>query len=202
MSSFSGTGRSTNSIAWKRWLLWNKWILQWSKKKKNLLKWAKLQSIGEANWLGVVNFLCMQISLVMSMRFILGDVWNDAPCSSRVCCLAIIKFLSNRGPWFSCIYKHALNQFRKKSWNTMWKVNILKNTWPSTKLGREKLLAVKSCFVYNRSPPHFFWSPSKLDSTLLRSFLFFVFEILTTLFHCRKEKQKDSSKITQRWRQL
>ena len=32
ISSFSGTGRSTNSIAWKRWLLWNKWLLQWSKK--------------------------------------------------------------------------------------------------------------------------------------------------------------------------
>ena len=57
----------------------------------------------------------------------------------------------------------------------MWKVNILKNTRPSTKLGREKLLAVKSCFVCNWSPPHFFWSPSKLDSTLLSPFLFFCF---------------------------
>ena len=32
ISSFCGTGRSTNSLAWKRWLLWNKWTLQWSKK--------------------------------------------------------------------------------------------------------------------------------------------------------------------------
>ena len=33
VSSFPGTGRSTNSIAWKRWLLWKKWLLQWSKKR-------------------------------------------------------------------------------------------------------------------------------------------------------------------------
>ena len=45
MSSFSGTGRSMNS--WKRWLLWNKWLLQWRKKKK---------FDGEPNWSGVVNF--------------------------------------------------------------------------------------------------------------------------------------------------
>ena len=29
MSSFPRTGRSTNSIAWNRWLLLNKWMLQW-----------------------------------------------------------------------------------------------------------------------------------------------------------------------------
>ena len=33
VSSFPGTGRSTNSIAWKRWLLCKKWLLQWSKKR-------------------------------------------------------------------------------------------------------------------------------------------------------------------------
>ena len=33
VSSFPGTGRSTNSIAWKRWLLWKKWLLLWSKKR-------------------------------------------------------------------------------------------------------------------------------------------------------------------------
>ena len=39
-SSFSGTGRarSANSIAWKRWLLWNNWLLQWS--KKSTVLWA------------------------------------------------------------------------------------------------------------------------------------------------------------------
>ena len=45
-------------------------------KKKNL-KWVKLRC-----W-GSVNFHNMQISIVMSMRFIFGDDWNDAPCSAR-----------------------------------------------------------------------------------------------------------------------
>ena len=38
---------------------------------------------GEDNWSGVVNFHCMQVSLLMSRRFIFGDDWNDAKCSSR-----------------------------------------------------------------------------------------------------------------------
>ena len=37
---------------------------------------------GEANWLGFVNFHCMQMSLVLSVRFIFGDDRNDVPCSS------------------------------------------------------------------------------------------------------------------------
>ena len=69
MSSFSGTGRFTNSIAWKRW---NKWLLLLSK-KKNL---NEHNFDGEVNWSGVVNFHCMQMSLVMSIRFIFGDDWN------------------------------------------------------------------------------------------------------------------------------
>ena len=52
-----------------------------AEKKKNLYD----QNFdGEANWSDVVNFPCMQISLVMSRRFIFGDDWNDAP----------------RSPWF------------------------------------------------------------------------------------------------------
>ena len=35
------------------------------------------------NWLGVVNSHFLQMSLLMSMRFIFGDDWNDAKCSSR-----------------------------------------------------------------------------------------------------------------------
>ena len=37
ISSFSGTGWSKNSMAWKRWLFWNNWPLQWSKKKRIIL---------------------------------------------------------------------------------------------------------------------------------------------------------------------
>ena len=39
------------------------------KKKKNI---NKQNFDGEANWSGVVNFHCMQMSLVMGMRFIFG----------------------------------------------------------------------------------------------------------------------------------
>ena len=39
--------------------------------KKNNLNEPNVD--GEANWLDVVNFHCMQISLVMSMQFIFGD---------------------------------------------------------------------------------------------------------------------------------
>ena len=39
-------------------------------KKENL---NKQNFDGEADWSGVVNFHCMQMSLVMSMQFIFGD---------------------------------------------------------------------------------------------------------------------------------
>jgi len=38
---------------------------------------------GEANWLGVVNSHCMQMSLALSVRFIFGNDRNDVPCSSH-----------------------------------------------------------------------------------------------------------------------
>ena len=40
-------------------------------KKKNSLNEPNFDS--EANWLGVVNFHFMQMSLVMSMQFIFGE---------------------------------------------------------------------------------------------------------------------------------
>ena len=45
IQSFSRTCRSTNSIPWKSRLFWNKWILQWLKKrkrKKNMVRLCKL----------------------------------------------------------------------------------------------------------------------------------------------------------------
>ena len=47
----------------------------------------------EPNCSGVVNFHCsprMQMSLVMSVRFILGNDLNDVPCSSHSCSLAMM----------------------------------------------------------------------------------------------------------------
>ena len=66
MSSFSGMGRSANSIAWKRWFLRES-------------EYFSENFDGEAiNWSGVVNFHCVQTSLVMSMQFIFSDDWYDA----------------------------------------------------------------------------------------------------------------------------
>ena len=134
---FYGTGWSTKLILLLESVDYfgtNGFFSGW-KKEESL--WAKLQQSfnGEAtcNWLGVINFHCMQMILMMSMRFF-GDDWNDMLCSSRFCCLVMMLFLLNWSPWFSCIYTHTLNQFRNKLSNAIYvKVNILKNTWPSIK---------------------------------------------------------------------
>ena len=61
------------------------------KKKNNLheLNW-------EANLLGVVNFHCLQMSLVMSMPFIFSD--ENVPYSSYFLFFGMMLFLSNQGP--------------------------------------------------------------------------------------------------------
>ena len=41
----------------------------------------KESSLAKANWSGVVYFYCVQMSLVMSMRFNFGDDLNDMPYS-------------------------------------------------------------------------------------------------------------------------
>ena len=48
------------------------------KKKRIIFKISKTLIVS------VVNFHGMEMSLVMSMRFIFGDDWNDAPCSHHV----------------------------------------------------------------------------------------------------------------------
>ena len=37
----------------------------------------------QANWSGVVNVHCMQMSLLLCVHFIFVDDWNDVPRSSR-----------------------------------------------------------------------------------------------------------------------
>ena len=68
-----------------------------AKKKKNL----KEQNFdGETNWLGVVSCHRILMSLVMSMWFIFRNDWNDVPCSSCFCSLAMMLhvFLLSQGP--------------------------------------------------------------------------------------------------------
>ena len=54
----------------KVWITLEQVITSVVEKKNNL---AEQNFDGEANWSAVVNFHCMQMGLVTSMRFIFGD---------------------------------------------------------------------------------------------------------------------------------
>ena len=57
---------------------------QWSRKRRMLMGKTSINSADdEANWSGIVNFHCMQMTLVSSVWFIFGDDRNGVPCSSR-----------------------------------------------------------------------------------------------------------------------
>ena len=63
-------------------------------------------------WLGVVNFHCMQMSLVMSMWFIFGDDWNDMLCKSlfRYLAMTWVFFF-----WATCVI--IKNSFSKDNFS-------------------------------------------------------------------------------------
>ena len=87
-------------------------VPQRSEKKKRKKNLNEQNFDGEANCSGVVSCHRILMSLVMSMWFIFRNDWNDVPCSSCFCSMAMMLFLLNRGPWFSWIYIRVLNQFR------------------------------------------------------------------------------------------
>lgn len=97
---------------------------------------------GESNCSGVVF---KWAGLVMSIRFIV---------SSRVCSLAEMQFLSNRGRWFSCILYRRTQSIQKHIVRYDVKSKCLEKYFTVDEVGHEKLLATKSCFVQNQSPPH------------------------------------------------
>ena len=136
---FSGKGRSTNFIARKRWLLWNKWVLQWSRKRRIFTS--------KPSMVGVGNFHCMQMRLVMVMRFISGYDWHGKPYSSRFC--SVIS-LESRPLVF--VYLYARTETIQKQ---IAQYDIkLKSKYPGKystvdKEGPEKLLTRKSYFVQN-----------------------------------------------------
>ena len=83
----------------------------------------------KANWSRVVNFYCMQMSLVMSLRFIFGDHWIDVPCSHhdvislglsplnfRVIIHAFLPATADGSP---VVGNTRTKQFRNKSVNTI-----------------------------------------------------------------------------------
>ena len=98
-------------------------------------------------WWGVGNFHCMQMSLVMVMRFISGYDWNDKPYSSRFC--SVISLESRP---LILVYLYARTETIQKQ---MVQYDIkLKGKYPGKystvdKEGPDKLLARKSCFVHN-----------------------------------------------------
>ena len=86
------TSRSTNFIAWKRWLIWSKWTLLNGRKKKKIRIWiSKIAMVG-----------CCKLSLYANESWdehaIFGDDRKAVPCKSLFRYLAMMYFLWNRGP--------------------------------------------------------------------------------------------------------
>ena len=87
MSSFPTTGRSTNSIAWNRWLLLNKWMLQLK------LRWWGYKLVGRCKLSCYENESCDEHAvyfwrwlkwLAMFITFLLSS--NDLYLHTRMFC--------------------------------------------------------------------------------------------------------------------
>ena len=136
----SGSGQ-LNIIVCSDWLpALARWIqIIWINKKWSPKKWLLQWSESSMFRSGVVNCRCMKMSLVMSMRFIFGNNWNDVPSSSH--------FLD------FCVFTHAFWSIQKQ----IVKYDI-KSKYPEEfstidKVGIGKCLARKSYFILNISPP-------------------------------------------------
>ena len=73
IQSFSRTSWSTNSIGLKAGLLTLEQVSipQWLRKRRRLMGKTSINSAdSEANWSGVVNFHCMQMTLVLSVSVV------------------------------------------------------------------------------------------------------------------------------------
>ena len=105
----SGTGRSTNSVAWKRWLLWNKWILHWK------LWWKSYKLVGRCKLSLYENESCDEHA-VYFWRWL---KWHA---------MFIMFLLSSND-----LYLYTRIFWRKYSLNILNFSNILKNTRPSIK---------------------------------------------------------------------
>ena len=145
MSTFLGTGWSSNSIVWKRWLLYNK--RQWLKKKRTFMS----KTSGKLRWWGWLigcckNVHCMQVSHVMSMQLFAATI--------KMTCYVLHLFalcqwyiFSRIERWFAYICTRVFNQFRNNKIVENY-VNGKYRKEHSTvdKVGCRKLVARKSCF--------------------------------------------------------
>ena len=109
MLSFPRTGRSTNSIAWKRWLLWNKWMLQWK------LRWWGYKLVGRCKLSWYENESCDEHAVYF---------WRWLKWRAM-----FITFLLSSNDLY--LYKRIF--WRKYSLNILNLLNFLKNTRPSIK---------------------------------------------------------------------
>ena len=105
----SGTGRSTNSVAWKRWLLWNKWMLQWK------LRWWGYKLVGRCKLSWYENESCDEHAVYF---------WRWLKWRAM-----FITFLLSSNDLY--LYKRIF--WRKYSLNILNLLNFLKNTRPSIK---------------------------------------------------------------------
>ena len=109
MLSFPGTGRSTNSIAWKRWLLWNRWMLHWK------LRWWGYKLVGRCKLSLYENESCDEHAVYF---------WRWLKWRAM-----FITFLLSSNDLY--LYTHIF--WRKYSLNILNLLNFLKNIRPSIK---------------------------------------------------------------------
>ena len=111
--SFSAIGWSTNSIALKCWLLWNKCL----RKRRILMSKTSInRADGVANWSGVVNFL-------WTFHFQWWPKWH----AMFITFFALWQWCNFSRTWIYghlifMYYTHVLNQFRNKLSNTIYKI--------------------------------------------------------------------------------
>ena len=161
MLSFSGMVWSTSSI--NNWLIiiesvdyfgTSDYFSGWKKRTTLMSQSSMFRS-------SVVNCRCMQVSVVKSMWFFLGDDWNDAPCSSPF-------------PDF-CVFAHAFWSIQKQIVEYDIKSKYPEEYSTVDNVGSGKLLVRKSCFMLNISPPrsrlrsvsYFFLSHSRSTALVL-----------------------------------
>ena len=131
MSSFPGTGRSTNSIAWNRWLLLNKWMLQWQ------LRWWGYKLVGRCKLSCYenescdghgVNFWRWLKWLAMFITFLLSS--NDLYLHTRMFCRKYsLNILKNTRPssmtwWYRVLWMATIVHEREIGFGEAEDLNI------------------------------------------------------------------------------
>ena len=117
---FSGKGRSTNFIARKRWLLWNKWILQWSRKRRifmskpSMVRCWKLSLYANESCDG--HAVYFRLWLKWQAIFITFLLCNFSRIEALEICVIIHAYCLRPQTYFRSLLRRVLNQLRNKSY--------------------------------------------------------------------------------------